>query len=204
MNKYFLCLVLSLTVFCAKSFAQAPQLNSYTDTVSDYYINFYINYTSNDTGTIRAQIQLEQGSGNITYDSTYLLPASDTTAVLSAGPLFYCSSYSAFMFNMSNSHAYTPVTTLFSFNTLCLANGISEIQDNAFHIITAGNSLQIYSTQILPNSVAEVYDLTGRKILSANLVQPVQQITFDASAGLYLLRIAASGQSLYTTKFVTN
>src|ERR1019366_8646410 len=113
MNKNFLCLFLSLTVFCAKSFAQAPQLNSYTDTISDYFVNLTINYTSNDTGTIKAQVQLEQGGGAIRYDSTYILPAAASTAVISMGPLYYCATYSSLLFNMSNSHAYSTVTNLF-------------------------------------------------------------------------------------------
>ncbi|MDB5283639.1 MAG: hypothetical protein JWO06_2714 [Bacteroidota bacterium] len=204
MNRYLLCLFLSLTVFCNKSFAQAPQLNSYTDTVSDYFINLYINYTSNDTGTIRAQMQLAQGSGNITFDSIYILPASGTTAVLSAGPLYYCASYSSCFLNLSNSHAFGTIADLFSFSTLCDPNSVAEVKESTYYLTMDGNSIQIHATEILAASVAEVFDLAGRKITTVNLTQSAQQVNINASSGLYLLRITAKGESVYTNKFVIN
>jgi hypothetical protein len=204
MKRHLPALILVLTVFCCKSFAQLPpQLVSYTDSPSTYYIDLYINYVPNDTGTIKAQVQLEQGSGNVVYDSIFVLPSGATTARLHVGPIFPCSYYSSLLFGMSNDSAYGTVNSLFAFSTLC-NTGIKELNEGSFFVSVLNHGLEIHASEIPENGIAEIYDLQGRKITSFNLTQSVQTVNMNAGAGIYFLRISDSNQTLYTNRFVLN
>ena len=194
-------------IFCAKCFSQAfpPVINTYADSVAFTYATLYISFSPNDTGVIKAQIQLQQGTGNNVYDSTYTIPAGDTSNVaLQMTPLNACSDYDL-LINMSNAHAQgSVINPLLSFTTKCYAAGIEPLNANDFAVIAYGQSVEVKTNERQPNSAIEIYDVTGKLVLNTHLNQSVQQIPFNKNAGIYLLRITGNDQLLYVTRFVIN
>jgi hypothetical protein len=205
MQKHVYTAILFSLIFCLKGFGQAfpPVINSYTDTVAGNYADLYLNISPNDTGIIKIQIQLQQGTGNNVYDSTYYLPAGDTTNVdLRMEPLNPCSNFDV-LINLSNDRAQGQVINpLFSFTTIC--TGLTSLNENNYSVIAYGQSVEIKTTELPQSGTVEIYDITGRQILNAHLNQLVQQIPFNKNAGIYLLRITGNNQRLYTTRFVIN
>jgi hypothetical protein len=206
MKKHFYFIILLVTVFCLKGFSQAfpPVINSYTDTFDAYSAHIYIYYTANDTGNLTAQVQLQQGTGNNVYDSTlaFRAPASDSGYFqLVIDSLIPCTNYQV-LIDMSNDLVQGPVVNpVFSFTTSC-NTGIVSLNENNYAVIALAQSIEVKTDQIPQNGAIEIYDLTGRLILTTSFSQSVQQIPFNQNAGLYLLRITGNGQSLYTNRFV--
>ena len=189
-----------------KGFGQTfpPNVNSYADSVGTNYANLYLSFSPNDTGTIEAQIQLAQGTGNIVYDSTYTIPAGDTNNVeLQMPALASCNEYEL-LINMSNAKAQGPVINpLITFSTICTAS-VSSINENSYAVIVYQRSVEVKTSEVPQNGTIQIYDVTGRQIINTRLNQSAQQIPFDKNAGIYLLRITGNGQSLYTNRFVIN
>ena len=205
MQKHLYTVILLSLIFCLKGFCQAfpPVINSYTDTVAGNYADLYLNISPNDTGIIKVQIQLQQGTGNNVYDSTYYLPAGDTSNVkLGMVSLNPCSNFDV-LINLSNDHAQgSVINPLFSFMTIC--TGITSLNENNYSVIAYPQNIEIKVSELPQNGVVEIYDITGRQILTRQINQSVQQIPFNQNAGIYLLRITGNGQSLYTNRFVIN
>jgi hypothetical protein len=206
MKKHFYFIVMFFTVFCLKGFSQAfpPVINTYTDTIGTYSANIYIYYTANDTGLIKAQMQLQNGTGNNVYDSTltFRAPASDSGYFqLVIDSLLPCTNYQV-LIDMSNDLAQGPVINpVFTFNTSC-NTGIVSLNENNYAVIALAQSIEVKTDQLPQNGNIEIYDLTGRLILNTPFSQSVQQIPFNQNAGIYLLRITGNGQSLYTNRVV--
>jgi len=206
MKKHFYLFVLFTTFCVLKGFTQAlpPVINSYADTVTAVSAQIYLYYTANDTGTIKAQIQLQQGFGNNDYDSTYTFsaPANDSGYVQwTIDSLNPCTTYRV-LADMSNDNAQGEVfNPLFTFTTLCV-NSISSLNENNYSLIALAQSIEIKTPELPQNGAVEIYDLTGRLILTTPLNQSTQQIPFNQNAGIYLLRITGNGQALYTNRFV--
>ena len=198
--------ILFSLIFCLKGFGQTfpPVINSYTDTAGAYFDNLYLNFSPNDTGNIKVQIQLQQGTGNNVYDSTYSIAAGDTTNVeLQMAPLTPCTNYDL-LINLSNDHSQgNVINPLFSFTTVC-NTAVTSLNENSYAVIAHGESVEVMCTELPQNGAIEIYDLTGRMIVSNNIYQAVQQIPFNKNAGIYLLRITGNDQQLYTTRFVIN
>lgn len=203
MHKRLLTLILILFLAC-KGFAQYPPvLNSYAYSSTSHFINMSFNYTPNDTGTIKAQVQLATGVGDIFYDSIFLVPATITQDTVRLGPVDFCTNYLVF-FNLSSAHAYGTVNQLSDAATSCVADGINEPTKNTFNAFFTGHALQIASTEIEDDLLAEVYDVTGRKISSTPVVQTVQQIKVAGGTGVYFLNLKNRTGSVYTTRFLVN
>ena len=206
MKKHLYLVILLSSILSFKGFSQAfpPVINSYTDTIGGFSMALYLNYTANDTGTIYAQVQLQKGTGHDVYDSIYSFPApagDSGTVQLNVGPISPCTNYQL-LINMRNSHAQgTVINPLFTFATLC--TGITSLNENSYSLIAFDHSIELKATELPERAMVEVYDLTGRLILTAPLNQSVQQIPFNQNAGIYLLRITGNGQLLYTNRFVT-
>ena len=207
MQKHIYPVILFSLIFCLKGFSQVfpPVINSYNDTAGAYFANLYINFSPNDTGNIKVQIQLQQGTGNNNvYDSTYNIPAGDTTNVeLRMTSLTPCTNYDL-LINLSNDHSQgNVINPLFSFTTVC-NTAVTSINENSYAVIAHGQSVEVVCTELPQNGAIEIYDLTGRMIVSTNMHQDAQQIPFNKNAGIYLLRITGNGQQLYTNRFVIN
>lgn len=204
MLKHFYAVILLTTIFCLNGFSQVlpPSINSYGDTVGSNYLVLYLNYNPNSINAVKAEIQLQKGTGNNVYDSTFTLPASDSGyAVMTLSPLTPCTSYQL-LINMSNDSAQgLVINPLVSFTTLC-ASGIASLSEKTFVIITGTQNIEVRSNEMSTGAQIEIYDLTGKLLLNSPLIQPTQQIPFHQYAGMYLLRITGNGQGLYTNRFV--
>ena len=206
MKKSYYFISMLCLFFCFKGFAQGypPSVNSYTDTTGSVSALLYIYYTANDTGTITAQLQLQQGIGNTVYDSTcsFRAPVSDSGYIeWNIDSLTSCTNYQV-LINMGNGYAQgNVINPLLSFTTLC-TTGIKTLNENNYSIIAFPQNIEIKATEIPQNGTIEIYDLTGKLILKTPFYQPVQQIPFNQNAGLYLLHITGNGQSLYSNRFV--
>jgi hypothetical protein len=206
MHKHFYTVILFTAFFCLKGFSQAfpPEINSYGDTVGSNYLILYLNYNPHSNGPVKAEIQLQKGTGNNVYDSTFTLPASDSGyAELNLSPLTPCTSYQL-LINMSNDSAQgLVINPLVSFTTLC-ASGITLLSETNFVLFAGTQSVEVRSNEMPTGAQIEIYDLTGKLLLNIPLAQPTQQIPFHQNAGMYLLRITGNGQSLYTNRFVVD
>ena len=192
-------------IFCLEGFSQVlpPSINSYADSVGAIYADLYISYMANDTGIVMAQIQLQHGTGNNVYDSTYILPANANYAQLHLAPLTSCSTYDL-LINLSSAHAQGDVINpLLTFTTLCTA-GVASLNENDYAVIAYNHLVEVKAGAVPQNGMVDIYDITGRLIISTPLNQSVQQIPFNQNAGIYLLRITGNGESLYTNRFVMN
>ena len=205
MHKYIYALVLFALIFCNEGFSQAPPppiINSASDSAGNISCNIYISFSPNDTGVITANIVLQKGNGNSVYDSTYTLPAGDTSNVeFTIDSLVPCTQYQLLTI-MSNGKAVgLQVNPLLNITTLCTPAGISSINENSYSVIALQKSVEVRTDAMPENGRIEIYDVTGKLILNTVFTQKVQQIPFNKNAGIYLLRITGSGQSLYTTRF---
>ncbi len=204
MKKHFYTFILLTTIFCLKGFAQTypPVIKNYADSVGSNYADLYLDLSPNDTGVVKIQIQLQQGTGNNEFDSIFSVPATDSVNVqLHLAPLNSCKMYNL-LINLANAHQQGDVINpLLSFTTVC-NTGIARVNESSFHVIAYPQSLELIS-QVLPeNGIAQVYDLAGRLVLSVPVSQPVQQIPFNQSGGIYLLRITGGNQLQYFSRFV--
>ena len=136
--------------------------------------------------------------------AAHTIPAGDTTNVeLQMAPLTPCTNYDL-LINLSNDHAQgNVINPLFSFTTVC-NTAVTSLNENRYAVIAREQSVEVTCTELPHNGAIEIYDLTGRMILSSNIHQAVQQIPFNKNAGIYLLRITGNGQQLYTNRFVIN
>ncbi len=206
MKKHLYFIILLSTFFCLKGLAQGypPVINSYADSAGPDSVQIFISYIANDTGVIKAQIQLQLAAGNNIYDSTltFRAPANDSGYFqLTIDSLFPCTTYHV-LSNMKNGLEQGQVINpLFSFTTTC-STGIVSLNENSYTVIASTQSIEVKTREIPQNGSIEIYDLSGRLILNTPLNQPVQQIPFNQNAGLYVLRITGNGQSLYTNRFV--
>ncbi|HWB63259.1 MAG TPA: T9SS type A sorting domain-containing protein [Chitinophagales bacterium] len=200
MKKHFTTTLVLIIFSVAGCLGQLPPtLNSYADSIyaTDGYL--YVTYTANDTGTIRAQIQLEQGTGNVTYDSVYTLSADSSYAALHITPMYSCTNYNL-LFNLSNAHAYGAVINpLFSFKTDCSAD-IAATSPANFYVAGNGGTVELYSRDLPENTHAEIFDLTGRLVAAVSITQQIQQLQLNRANGIYLLRVVAGSQTLYVSK----
>ena len=204
MHKHIYAAVLFTTIFCLQGFTQAPappNINSASDSAGNISCNIYISFSPNDTGVISANIVLQQGNGNSVFDSTFILPAGDTSNVeFIIDSLTPCSQYQLLTV-MSNDRAVgLQVNPLLNISTLC-TSGISPINENTYSLIALAKSVEVRATEVPKDARIEIYDVTGNLILSTVFTQSVQQIPFNKNAGIYLLRITGNGQSLYTNRF---
>jgi hypothetical protein len=205
MKKHFYFIILFVTVFYFQGFSQAlpPVINSYADSAGSVSAQIFIAYTANDTGTIKLQVQLQKGTGNNVYDSTatFRAPANDTGYFqLTIDSLVPCTNYQVLV-NMANNLMQGPVINpLFTFTTLC-NTGIVSLNENSYSLIASGQNIQVKTGQLPQNGNIEIYDLTGRLVLTTPFTQLLQQIPFNQNAGLYLLRITGNQQVLYTNRF---
>jgi hypothetical protein len=205
MHKHIYAVVVLTTIFCLRGFSQAPTppvINSASDTATNISCNIYISFSPNDTGVISANIVLQQGSGNSVFDSTFLLPAGDTSNVeFTIDSLIPCSQYQLLTI-MSNDRAVgLQVNPLLNITTLC-TSGLSSINENIYSLIALPKSVEVRATEVPNDGRIEIYDITGNLILNTAFTQSIQQISFNKNAGIYLLRITGSEQSLYTNRFV--
>jgi hypothetical protein len=205
MHKHIYVLVLFTAVFCINGFSQAPappNINIATDTATNISCNIYISFSPNDTGVISANIVLQQGTGNSVFDSTFILPAGDTSNVeFSIDSLIPCTQYQLLTI-MSNDRAVgLQVNPLLNISTLCTPAGISSINENSYSLIALPKSVEVRADEVPAGARIDIYDVTGKLVLNTAFTQSVQQIPFNRNAGIYLLRITGNGQSLYTTRF---
>ena len=174
MLKHFYAVIVLTTIFCLNGFSQAlpPSINSYGDTVGSNYLVLYLNYNPNSINAVKAEIQLQKGTGNNVYDSTFTLPASDSGyAVMTLSPLTPCTSYQL-LINMSNDSAQgLVINPLVSFTTLC-ASGIASLSEKTFVIITGTQNIEVRSNEMSTGAQIEIYDLTGKLLLNSPLIQP--------------------------------
>ena len=203
MFKYVLACFIFFTVILNESYAQtAPALLSSTYSAGSNFFLLNIQYIPHDTGVITAQVIMQQGTGSTVYDSTYYFTSHavlDTdSATLFIGPLLLCGTFTL-NFDLGNDSLqgieYNP---LYNVNLICTA--IDQPEADNFKLITQGHLIEIESRELLPNGVAEIYDMTGRKVAGAVLNQPTENVMLDAASGIYLLRIMSAGQTVYTTK----
>ena len=203
MVKYVLACFVLFTITLNESYAQtAPALLGSTDSAGSNFFLLKIKYIPHDTGVISAQVILEQGTGSGVYDSTYYFTshaALDTdSATLFIGPLILCGTFTL-SFDMGNDSMqgieYNPLDTV---SLICTA--VEELQMDNFKLMTQGHLIEIESRQLPPNGVAEIYDMTGRKVATTALNQPTENIMLNAASGVYLLRIMSEGQTVYTQK----
>jgi len=203
MHKQLYAVILFTTVFCFKGFGQAfpPIINTYSDSVGNTYANLFISFSPNDTGTIQANIVLQKGQGNSVYDSTYTFTASDSANYeFQLDSLSPCTTYQVLTIMSNDRTVGLQSNPLLVINTLCTA-GISPVSANSFSMVVQPQSVEIKADEIPQNAHIDIYDLTGRQILTTSFNQSVQQIPFNQNAGIYLLRITGGGQTLYTNRF---
>jgi hypothetical protein len=203
MHKRFFTLLILITTLIGKSWAQTPPtLLNYYDSAGANYMLLHITFTPRDTGVIKAQVQLQQGTGNTVYDSTYTLHALSATAtdsaVLVVGPIFSCANFNL-LFNLSNDSVQGDVfNPLLTFTTIC--TGLDELSQNNFKAIVSGRQVQIISSSVPANSVAEIYNIAGQKIEAINIEHSTENIWLHQANGIYLLRIASEGQTVYSSR----
>ncbi len=203
MNKRLLALFLFFTAMIAESYGQtAPVLIKSTDSVGSNFVLLTIQYVPHDTGVIRAQVLMQQGTGTSVYDSTYTLFSHTVlgtdTATLYIGPLSLCGPYTL-LFDMSNDSLqgiqYNPLDSL-----TIVCTDVEQVEIDNFKLMTEGHLVEIESKQLPPNGVAEIYDMTGRRIASGGLHQSTESMTLNTANGIYLLRIMSNGQMVYSSK----
>src|ERR1039457_424991 len=143
MKERLLSIISLLTLLYFQGFTQLPPvINSYAIVAGYNNADLTINYTANDTGTVKIQVVLQQGTGNDVYDSTYNVSADSSSAVLYLGPIYPCAFFKALV-NLSNAHAqsavYNPLT---QFSTNC-TTGIPTFNENDFSIIALGHVIEL-------------------------------------------------------------
>jgi hypothetical protein len=203
MQKHLYAVILFTTIFCMKGWGQAlpPVITSSHDNVGDDDCTIYFSFSPNDTGTIQANIVIQQGQGNSVFDSTFILTAADSANVqVEIDSLTPCTQYQVLTI-MSNAKAVgLQSNPLLTFNTICA--GIELLNPVRYSLMAMPKSVEVIASEVAPGQMIEIYDLTGKEILTTSFHQSVQQIPFNQNAGIYLLRITGNGQSLYTNRFV--
>jgi hypothetical protein len=130
----------------------------------------------------------------------YSLSLQQAEGAFAAMPLFVQDLLTGTVHNLKNSPEFSfqaaqgddPARFLVTF---AQPTGLNEMDaDAAVHIFTAGNTLHLQFAQEAPGRLLQVYDLSGRMVMSHNLPQTTTHTTpLNVEQGVYLVRVI--GQS---------
>jgi len=203
MKKFYPVLIV-LMIYASNTTAQVPTLLSHSYDVGYGSVNVCINYAANDVNDIGIQIQLGRGPGDIYYDFNFRASADSTHWCQLLSNLTVCQRFRLLM-NLSNSNGVGQVyDPLFEFTTGCTL-GVDELTNGGISMQHMYGSQLIFKSEkpLQKNTIAKIYDLSGREILSEIWDNNELHIaTIGLSNGLYFVKITGGQHVLYTDRLV--
>lgn len=173
---------------------QPPLLNNFSYTHTPGILNTCLNYTSNDTGTVLVQFQLSKGDlGDIYIDQYFQAPADSSDGCFFIYGVYACIKHYVTV-NLSNSHAFGPVSNpLFIFNSSC-AVSVDDVAPNQYSLLIQQESVTVFADDVRANTQVALYDLQGRLLKTEKITAAQQLISLqNLSAGIYILHVVENG-----------